>query len=178
MKRTTLVNIHLSLSSFFLPFLLMMPLTGVLYLAGQKGEVVKELVYTINEKMPSDTVEQENFLKEQFSRFDKDYQYEYIKSSGTSHIMRPTTRTFYTIIETEEGLEFYKSTPNLLSKLIELHKGHGPGIFKVLEVFFGFSLLLIVISGLFLTLTVKTYRTKGLISLALGILVFGAALLI
>lgn len=178
MKRTTLINIHLTLSSFFLPFLLMMPLTGVLYLAGQKGEVVKELVYTINEKMPSDSLERENFLKEQFLRFDQDYKYEYIRSSGSTHIMRPTSRDFYTVIETEEGIEVYKSRPNLLSKLIELHKGHGPGIFRVLEVFFGFALLLIVISGLCLTLSVKTYRKKGLISLALGILVFGAALII
>lgn len=176
MKRSTLIDIHLILSSFFLPFLLLMPLTGFLYLAGQKGEVKKELVYSINEKLPTEN--KEEWLNEQFKRFDSEYKYEYIKSNGTTHIMRPTSKNFYTILETETGIEVYKSEPTLLSKMIELHKGHGPNLFRAMEALFGLFLMLIVISGMWLALTVKAYRKKTFISLALGVLVFILALVI
>lgn len=176
MNRKLLIDIHIYLSAFFLPFLILIPLTGFLYLIGEKGNSTKELVYTINESMPKEAVEQKAWIQENLNRFDPDFKYEYIRSRDNNHLLRPAHKMHYNLVETSEGVEFYKITPNLLQGLVELHKGHGPQLFKKLETAFGAGLLLIMISGTWLSFMVSPYRKKTLIGLALGSIIFLGAL--
>ena len=172
MNRKFLINIHLYLSAFFLPFLLLMPLTGFLYLLGEKGEATRELVYSINETMPVEVEEQKAWIQENLDRFDSTYTYESIRSGNKTHILRPSHKPYYNLIETDEGVDFYKVSPNFLQSMVELHKGHGPQVVRKLQTVFGLGLLIVVISGVCLALTVAPYRKKTFIGLALGLIVF------
>jgi hypothetical protein len=51
MKRTNLIKLHISLASFFLSFLVIMPLSGTGYLLGFKGKADKKLVFSTTAKL-------------------------------------------------------------------------------------------------------------------------------
>lgn len=178
MNRKLLVSIHIYLSAIFLPFLFLMPLTGFLYLIGEKGSSTRELVYSINESLPTQIEERQEWIQTNFDRFDPDFKYEYIRSGANNHILRPSHKTHYNLLETSEGVEFYKVSPNFLQSLVELHKGHGPQLFKRLETIFALGLLLIMVSGVWLAVMSPIYRKKILIGLFLGSTIFLGALCI
>ena len=67
MTRKTLIQIHLILSSFLLPFLLLMPITGGLYLIGEKGAEQKEVAFTIDSEVPADKKARVDFFKKVFA---------------------------------------------------------------------------------------------------------------
>ena len=54
----------------------------------------------------------------------------------------------------------------------QLHKGHGPAIFKTYQMIAGISLFLVIVGGLVVGLLAKVYRRKTIVSLALGSMAF------
>lgn len=176
MSRKQLIDIHLYLASFFLPFLLLMPITGVSYLLGQKGSVETSVVFSVPELPPAEG--KEDWIAAQFSAQGIEFDWEYIKYNGKDMILRPSSRTHYTVVPGEAETTFKKLEPNMLLKLIELHKGHGPGWFKKLEIVFGIGLLLITISGVWLSLMLKGLRMKVAAPFLVGSLVTIIALIL
>ncbi len=160
---------HLILAAFFMPYLLLMPTTGSLYLLGFPGTEVKTEAFRINGEVPAETEAQENYFREQFRQQGIDFNFEYIRGTSTNFVFRPTTRTYYTATKNESGeIVFTRVEPNLLKRLIELHKGHGPQAMRWLEIAFGMGLILITLSGLWLAWTVKPYRKAALLSFVGG----------
>lgn len=169
MKRPLLIKIHLYLSAFFAPFLLLMAITGTCYLLGYKGSVDKQLV----SKIATNGVElDQKQVEEHIKKIAPEYSYEYIKVKPGVFYTRPTTRTYYEI-KKRPGNEYavFKATPNFLASIIEVHKGHGPKLLKLLEKVLGFVLILILISGVWLALQLKRDRKVTLVLVGSGFLV-------
>lgn len=169
MSRKLLIDIHLYLASFFLPFLLLMPITGVSYLLGEKGSAVTTTVFSVSELPPAEG--KDEWIAAQFAAQGIEFDWEYIKYSGKDMILRPSSRTHFAVIPGELETSFKKIEPNMLLKLIELHKGHGPGWFKKLEIVFGIGLLLITFSGIWLSLMLKGLRMKVAAPFFIGTLI-------
>lgn len=177
MQRSLILNIHLVLSSIFIPFLLIIPLSGSLYLLGVKGDVTKTEVMTIEATLPNELKAKEAFFRNFFTVNNIDYSFEYIRETPNSLIFRPATKDHYTAEIKEGTVTLYEMKPSLLSRIMELHKGHGPQIMKKFEAAFGASLILILLTGLWLALTVPRYRKITLISAAIGLVALGILLI-
>lgn len=175
-SRQWMVQIHLVLAALFLPFLLLMPLSGALYLLDQKGDQVKENVFVVSGTPPEDQQAQEKFFREQFSKNNIDYDFEYIKTSPTDYLFRPTSRTYYVATPIDGVLTMQKVKPTLLKRMLEIHKGHGPQLIRIFEIAFGFSLLLVAFSGIWIAYVTPKYRKSMLISFAVGFFVIVSAL--
>ena len=171
-----MINIHLVLASFFLPYLLLMPLTGSLYIWGFTGDQQKTEVFRITDAVPEDKDAQETFFREQFAKNGARTDFEYIRSNKTDFTFRPTTRDHYMASREGEGLTVYEIKPTFLRGLIEMHKGHGPVYMRWLQSVFGVFLILVTLSGLWLSITVPAYRKATLIAFAGGLLVIAFGL--
>lgn len=174
MKRPLLIQIHLGLASLYLPLLLMMPLTGGLYLLGFKGSETKTEAFKIESPLPAEKSEWRAFFEQQFENQKIDFQFEQIKEAGNDFLFRPSTRTYYSATKNADStLTFYKIEPDLLKKLIEIHKGHGPQLMKWFEISFGVALILTALSGLWLSITVPKFRKITWIAFSVGtVLIF------
>ena len=120
MNRKLFLNIHLYLAAFFLPFLLLMPITGVSYLLGEKGAKISRVEFSTNEVPPQDKTQQKEWIKNQFENNNIDFDWEYIKPNGNDLILRPSSKDHYIVSVQADKTDFIKIEPNLLLKLIEL----------------------------------------------------------
>lgn len=177
-SRKIMLYVHLSLAALFMPMLLTMPLTGGLYLLGYQGDQIKSEAFRTSGTVPEETSAQEQFFREQFAQNNIDFKFEYIRSSKTDFTFRPTSRVHYvaSLLGNNE-IVYSRVEPNLLKRLVELHKGHGPIAMKWFEVFFGFALILTTLSGLWLAWTAKPYRRITLISFGIGALIIALCLI-
>ncbi len=157
MNRKTIFNIHFYLTSFFTPFLFLMAVTGTCYLLGKKGSSTSKLVRE-GIILSSDKKGQ---IKNLMNEIDPSYKYEYLKDRGSSIQTRPTTRDYYNLKQVEDGsFQIYKVKPSFLLRLIEVHKGHGPGLLKYFQIILGIGLSLIILSGLMLSIQMRN-RVKS-----------------
>ena len=170
MDRKLIITIHMYLSAFFTPAVLLMATSGGLYLFGIKGTVEQETIYsssqtTIDKKSTS--------LKADVSALLADagvdsYSYEYVKVSGANLYTRPTSSNHYIIKSNDDGVEVIHARPSLQSRMIELHRGHGPSAFKTYEKAFAFGLIFIILSGLWLGISAARLRRSTLMTTAAG----------
>ena len=162
------------LSAFFAPAILFIAISGGAYLLGFKGHKTEELIYynpVSQVNLESETLNED--VSNIFKSMGIDYQYEYLKISGNKLITRPSTRTHYELqVRGNDQLELKKITPDLQYRIVELHKGHGPGVFKNYQQIFAGGLLLIVVSGLWLGISATTLRMRSLITFVLGSILF------
>tara|TARA_B100001109_G_scaffold188167_1_gene154757 strand:+ start:35723 stop:36313 length:591 start_codon:yes stop_codon:yes gene_type:complete len=172
-KRKQLINIHLWLAAFFTPLVLMMAITGGLYLLGEKGSVETTVVAQLpgqaldlhkgQEKARIDALLQQAGVT--------DFRYAYVKDRGDEAMTRPTSRTYYILRETPSGLDVVRAEPSLLAAMIELHKGHGPVAFRWLEMALALGLTFIMISGFWLGLQSPMLKKKTLLLSGSGLIV-------
>lgn len=167
--RKIMIYAHLMIGSLFLPLMLLMPLTGSLYIWGYSGDVVKTEAFRVAGEVPKDEKEQDVFFKDIFKKQNVDFEYEYIRSGKGDYTFRPTTRIHYSAVQEGAEIVFTKVEPTLLRRLVELHKGHGPKLMRWFESAFGIALILVTLSGIWLAITVKTYRKATLLSFGLGL---------
>ena len=172
MKRMTIIKVHLMLAGFFLPFLLITPLSGGLHLAGEKGSFVEGEKFVIQERLPETQALLENRVWEIFREQGISYEFEYAKMRPNGADLRPTSKPFYRIRYKDDGTHFIYVTPNIWAHLMELHKGHGPRGYKWLQIFFAIGLLCIGISGVYLAFTLTPHRKPLFISAGFGIALF------
>ncbi len=178
MNRKLYLNIHLYLAAFFLPFLLLMPITGVSYLLGEKGSKISSVEFIVDELPPIEKNQQNDWIKNQFKNNNINFEWEYIKVNGKDLILRPSSVDHYIVSVQENRSEFIKIQPNFLLKMIELHKGHGPSLFKSLEIGAGIGLIFLTISGIILSFYSRSLRKKFLLPLIIGSIVTILAILI
>lgn len=91
---------------------------------------------------------------------------------------RPTSRTYYQLKQTSDGIEVARMEPSLQAAMMELHKGHGPGLFKWLGKLLAVALVFIMLSGLWLGLQSPLLKMKTVSLAVAGLLTALVALLL
>ena len=178
MDRKILITIHMYLAAFFAPAVLLVATSGGLYLAGVKGKVEQETIYsssnaTIDSNSTSLHADVAALLADAGV---ESYSYEYVKVSGESLYTRPTSSDHYIIKLNEGGVEVIHARPSLQSRMIELHKGHGPSAFKTFQKVFAVGLIFIMLSGLWLGISAARLRRTTLLTATAGAVVFSVLL--
>ena len=100
------------------------------------------------------------------------HDFQYVKVKGKTLLTRPTSRNFYKFDMQPEGHVISYSEPSIQSKLIELHKGHGPEIFKTFQKVIAVGLMFVVLSGFWLGVSALGLRRNTLIVTGSGALIF------
>lgn len=173
MQRKLLVSIHLYLAAFFTPLVLIMAISGGLYLLGVKGSVDKNTVTTVaGEQLNLMPGEEQARVTELLRKAGIDADFDYVKNAGPAVITRPTHQTYYELKDSADGVVVSRMQPDLMASLMELHKGHGPQIFRVFEMLFALGLVFIMLSGLYLGLQSPLLKKKTLLLSGSGLLVF------
>jgi len=172
--RKTLINLHLLFAGFLAPAFLLMAVSGGLYLIGNKGDFKAAPVSlpaqaTLDFNSPNIDAE----VKALLSSAGIDHEFGYVKSRGANKIhLRPTNRTYLEFVQTPQGLTASRVTPDFQGSMIELHKGHGPKLFKTYQKLVAIGLIGVVFGGVLVGLLARAYRRKTLAALAVGTLLF------
>jgi hypothetical protein len=178
MNRKLFITIHLYLASFFAPFVLLVAISGGLYLAGVKGTVESNEIYSgvagIDTKSATLKKDVEGLLT---TAGVADYSFEYVKVKGDTLYTRPTSREHYVIKLSQGSATLTHAQPSLQSRMVELHKGHGPMLFKTFQQIFAVGLLFVFLSGVWLGVSSPALRVPTAITAVAGAVVFSLLLL-
>ena len=164
---------HLYVTAFVAPMFLLVAISGGLYLVGVKGETTKTPV-----DLPADAMLDfaSDDLKGDVSALlaaqGIDHRFDYVRGGATSLVTRPTSRVNYEIKLDDQKLVANRVQPDLQKRMIELHKGHGPVLFKTYQQLVAVSLFLIVLSGLWMGLNSKMHRQNAAVTAGAGLLFF------
>ena len=166
------ITLHLLVAAFFTPILLLIAISGGLYLVGIKGTSFESDV-TVPESATLDP--DSGSLKEDVDTLLRnagiDHNFEYIKRSGSTLTTRPTSRTYYVLKVSEQRVRATRVAPALQKRLIELHKGHGPLAFKQLQRVTAIGLIFAILAGLWLGLSAADLWRKAAIATGAGLVV-------
>ncbi len=178
MNRKTIITIHMYLAAFFTPAVLLMAVSGGLYLIGIKGQVDEERIYSSQSSIDPTS----KSLKTDVDKLLSDagvsaFNYEYVKVSGNRLYTRPTSSNHYIIESGSDGMDVIYARPSLQKRMIELHKGHGPGYFKTFQQAFAVGLIFIMLSGLWLGVSNQRLRRSTLATAVSGAILFTLLLL-
>lgn len=170
--RRLIIRLHLMIAAFFAPILLMVALSGGLYLLGQKGQTLKTPIPLSDDlAVAIAATPTEGGVKALLADIDPQYDFDYLKISGSTLITRPTSRSYYEV-NLQNSAMLTRIEPDWIKSMIELHKGHGPTLLKDFQKAMTLGLLLIVLSGLWLGLTSSALRPGTLITSAAGLIAF------
>ena len=173
MTRALLIKLHLYLSAFFSAAIILVAVSGGLYLIGIKGSVEQTLVGTLSAGQqllasPSQSAVQSVLAEAGVS----DFRFDYVKQKGAQLITRPTTRAFYTLDVVGDEIIVRYNEPSLQKSMIELHMGHGPSAYKVYQQIFAAGMLFIMLSGLWLGLSSSRLRFSTALVSGSGVALF------
>ena len=167
--RRLLVSIHLYLASFLAPAFLVVAISGGFYLAGIQGKTTQtpiELPAGTTLDFGSDQIEDD--IRALLDAQGVDVSFEYIRGRGNSATTRPTTRPHVSFQQGPDGVTAALHKPDLAYALMELHKGHGPRVYRLYQILVALVLFLVVIGGLAVGVLAKTYRRPTVIATAVG----------
>jgi len=172
--RKWLLTIHLLIACLTIPFVILVVVSGILYLAGVKGELEISHIETPDAiTLDFDSKRLEHEVRKILLTVDSTYDFEYLKVGGNTVYTRPTSKAHYRFQTIGDQTLLYKRSPDLQASMIELHKGHGPLMFKRYQQLIALCLLAVLMSGVFMALLNKKHRAK-----TIGMLFIGSALFI
>jgi len=178
MPRSLLITIHLYLSAFFAVAVILVALSGGLYLLGIKGEMRETAVATLDGGQALlETPNNEAVLAVLARAGVADFSFDYVRASGSRLYTRPTSDTHYLLEVSGDQVSITRREPDLQARMMELHKGHGPSVFKTFQTVFALGMLFIILSGVWLGLSAPRLRGKTALASGLGALVFVALVL-
>ena len=179
MNRSLLVTIHLYLSSFFAAMVVVMATSGGLYLLGVKGSVTEEEIAAVGGgNALLEDPSKEAVLATLAAAGIEGYSFDYVKSRGETLYTRPTSRSHYILDIDGDAVTVTRAVPSLQKRLMELHLGHGPSLFRDFEKVFAAGMLFIILSGVWLGLKSPKLRRSTLISTGAGFAMFLALTLL
>ena len=183
--RRKILTLHLLLAAFMAPAFIMVAVSGGLFLLGVKGAEAETNISAPSQETfdividesrnPSDL---EADVRALINQLGLDIDFEYLRVRGTSLTTRPTSREHLFVSNTDQGLEILKRTPDLQSSMMELHKGHGPTLYKTYQKWVAVGLIFVMLSGLWMGLSNKALRQRTLVSLGLGLVTFVVLILL
>lgn len=166
------INMHLWVGAFFTPILLIIAVSGGLYLVGIKGATVDSAVsLPADAKLDPKSANLEADVDALLRKAGIDHSFEYIKKSGSTLTTRPTSRTYYVFTVADGSVKATRAVPDLQKRLIELHKGHGPLAFKWLQRITAIGLIFAILAGLWLALSERELWRHGAIATGAGLAV-------
>ena len=171
--RRLLISVHLYIAAFMAPALLLMGMTGGMHLAGVNEEMTRaeiSLPAEANLNFQSETLDED--IRALLKTAGIDHRFEYARARGDMVQLRPTSRTFLEIAQTPQGLKAARVQPNLMAALMELHKGHGPRLFRTYGILIGLALTLAVLGGILVGLLAPAYRRTTIIATGLVLIPF------
>ncbi|MGB0495424.1 MAG: PepSY-associated TM helix domain-containing protein [Kangiellaceae bacterium] len=173
MSRKLMITIHLALSAFFTPILIIIAISGGLYLLGEKGSKETEIVYQGEMNgFTFKTDDRESQVNQFLKSHHIDHSFEYVKGGGRFMVTRPTSKTYLQFEKENNQLIVKKVTPDFVASIIEIHKGHGPTSLKLFQKILAVGLLLILLTGFYLGVTSPMLKLKTLAISGSGLLVF------
>ena len=193
MQRSSWITFHLCVASFFAPVLLLMAISGGLYLVGVEGSV-KETPVTVpaGATLDLDSHHLEDEVRELLMDAGIDHRFESIGGAAHDHsagghghnggtvkegeavtlTTYPTSRVYYVLQVGADGVQVTRHEPDFQERLIRLHTGNGPSAFTYLQRFMAVGLVLMVLSGFSIGLAAVRLRTLALSLGGLGLLLF------
>ena len=166
-------TLHLCVAAFLAPVVLLMAVSGGLYLLGIKGKVTEIPVdLAPGAALDLAAADLEGAVRQLLADAGIEHRFEYLKREEGKLVTRPTSRLHYVLRVEQDGVRATRSEPNLQKRLIELHKGHGPLAFKTLQKFLAAGLLVIISTGFFLGLSASGLRVRMALISGAGLLVF------
>ncbi len=171
--RSTITLLHLFAATLLAPFFILVAITGGLYVSDIKPET-KETELKLNTPitLDADSPTLDDDVKKILSDNDIDLKFEYLRNRGSSITTRPTSRDYIVFKQDDDSWSATLNEPNFHYSMMELHKGHGPTLFKKYQIVAGIALFMIMMSGLFIGFISKAYRMKTIISTAIGTAIF------
>lgn len=177
--RKTLINLHLIFAGLMAPAFLLVAVSGGLYLIGNKGKTVDTPVaLPADASLDFESNRLDSEVRNLLTRAGIDHDFEYIRNRGSRIELRPTSRAYLSFAQTPDGLRATRHVPDLQKAMIELHKGHGPRLFKTYQKVVALTLLGVVFGGVAVGLLAKAYRRRTIVAVALGTIVFAALALL
>ena len=179
MSRNILIQAHLLVAALFTPVILLMAISGGLYLLGVKGNVEQTKLTTppgVGIDLESSTLQED--VGQLVARLDPDYSFEYLKVKGDTLFTRPTSKIHYELKVADQGISIFRNEPSLQNAMVELHKGHGPRAYKTLQKVMAGGLIFVLISGMWLGLSSRILRVKTITMLAIGAVITAALALL
>jgi len=176
--RRLLVTLHLIFAGFLTPAFLLLALTGGNYLLGNKGSFDKTpITLSADSQLDFTSASLEADVRALLKTQNIDHNFEYIRNRGTVIQLRPTSRKYIEFSQSDDGLKASWVQPSLQAGLMELHKGHGPTLFKTYQKVVALGLIGVVLGGFFVGLLSPVYRRRTIVATGLGTLVFIALVL-
>lgn len=172
--RNFLVKCHLWAAGLLAPLFILVAYTGAAYLLDFKGEVEQTplpLPAGTALDPASPTVEEDVRLILAANRLD--IPFDYLRMGENSITTRPTSRDFVSFERTDGEWSASLNRPDLQYALIELHKGHGPALYRYYQILAALVLFLVVLGGLIVGWMAPAYRRATGIGLGAGATVFG-----
>lgn len=173
MSRSLLITIHLYLSAFLATIVVVMALSGGLYLLGFKGEMTATAIGSVGGGQAlADNPSKAAVLAALEQAGIENFDFDYVRNSGNKLYTRPTSRTHYLLEIDNDVVKITRRDPDLQGRMIELHKGHGPTIFKTFQKAFALGMMFIILSGLWLGLSAPRLRKRTAAASMAGLAVF------
>lgn len=171
--RKLLVTLHLIFAGLLTPAFLLVAITGGNYLLGNKGSFDKTPI-TLSQGASLDFGSQtlEADVRKFLTAQNIDHKFEYVKNRGTTIQLRPTSRKYIEMKQTPDGLTASWVQPSLQAGFMELHKGHGPKLFKTYSKIVALGLILVVLGGFLVGFLALAYRRRTLIATGVGTVIF------
>lgn len=170
--RLTWVRLHLITASFFSLVLLTMAISGGGYLLDFKGATTATVIPADGIQLDFNGPGLEEDVRSAFRSLGISHDFEYLRTGGMTTVTRPTTRTYYEFSQVGEGIKVTRHEPDFQKVLVELHKGHGPQLFKIFQQFMAVGLVFVLLTGLWLGISSKGLRVQTAVSAGAGMLVF------
>ena len=172
-RRSFWISLHLCVAAFLAPVVLLMAVSGGIYLLGIKGKVTEIPV----DLAPGATLDLaaadlEATVRQLLADAGIEHRFEYLKQEDGTLTTRPTSRVYYILHVDQDGVRATRNVPDVQKRLIELHKGHGPTAFKTLQKVMAVGLLVIVSTGFWLGLSAAGLRVRMAVTSAVGFLIF------
>ena len=173
MQRSVFIKAHLYVAAFLVPFVLVMTLTGVLELLGIEGKTLKEVIYSADKDILNfNSPSIKSDVRKLLLKLDENPDIDRVKIKKDVLYTLPNYTTHYAFKIVNGYLKAYRQTPNIQQKLMSLHKGNGPAVYKIYQKIFAYGLLFVLLSGLWLGLTSSALRYKTLVFFFSGIIFY------
>lgn len=178
MSRSLFITIHLYLSSFFGAVVLLVAISGGSYLLGESGEVKQTTVATLDggAALAAD-MSKPAVLRVLEQAGITDYTFDYVRGRGNTLYTRPTSEMHFMMKISGDKVDVIRMEPSLQKRMMELHMGHGPSVFKTFQKVFAAGMVFIILSGFWLGVSSSRLRRNTLISAGAGAAVFVALIM-
>lgn len=171
--RKYLVLAHLWLAGLMAPAFALHAISGGLYLMDIKGQAATERVsLPAGAELDFKSATLDTDVRALLKTANLKHDFEYVKNRGSLIQLRPTSNTYLEFKQTPQGLSATRVKPNTVRSMMELHKGHGPQLFKSYQKLVALLLLVVVFGGILVGFMARAYRRQTVIAVVIGMVVF------